>query len=123
MLKQANFFTKEFTFFLQAGVDYNPGLFFLCVRMRILLSILFIITVSIYVLPVKQFFKDASCSLVENMEDPKKESKKKEKEPELIVYYTRVIDKETAKLDVNFFYPAKIAHPVLSNDAPPPDQH
>lgn len=74
-----------------------------------------------YVLPVKHFIKDSSCSMVENTEDHKKENKKKEKEPELIVCFVKAIERKIRNYELNLVSPAKIKHPTLSNDAPPPD--
>jgi hypothetical protein len=112
---------EQFTNILQAGNETIPGLFFLCGFMRILLSIFLIITVSFYILPVKHFLKETSCTLVENPEDQKKESKKKDSDSEFYISYSSHLVREVESISPVVISQGKIQCPLLFNEAPPPD--
>ncbi|MFN8250077.1 MAG: hypothetical protein U0T68_14080 [Ferruginibacter sp.] len=91
-------------------------------NMRIILSILFLLTVSLYVLPVKQILKDGVCVGVTDSAEKVEDGKKKEKPAELFFANTNqplVCDNNPGSMIINH---GNIPQPLLDVEAPPPNR-
>ncbi len=96
--------------------------FFFAPTMRIILSILLLITVSLYVLPVKEILKEQVCAGITDPVEKVEDGKKKEKQTDFVLQHPCQPFIQEHSLSLYITQHRNITSPLRDIEVPPPNQ-